>query len=169
MIWPMRVVSNTSPVSNLAIIGRLPLLRAKYGRVVIPQAVADELARLSHPAGAAAVREALSGGWLVVEPVPDRRLLPVLMARVDAGEAEALELARQTDADLLMLDDSDARQIAREEGLSFTGLLGVLAEERLAGRLPSLKTEIDRLRSECRFFIADELARMVLQRVGEAS
>lgn len=167
MIWLMRVVSNTSPVSNLAIIGRLELLRAKYGRVVIPQAVSAELSRLSHRSGAAAIQRALADAWLVVEDVPDRRLLPVLMARVDAGEAEALELARQTNADLLLIDDQDGRQIAREEGLPFTGLLGVLSEERLGGRLPSLKAEIDRLRSDCRFFISGELERLILERVGE--
>jgi len=164
----MRVVSNTSPISNLAIIGRLDLLRAKYGRVIIPQAVRDELDRLSHKLGAAAIQRALTDGWLLVEPVADRRVLPVLMARVDAGEAEALELARQTDAELLIMDDQDGRQIAREESLPFTGLLGVLAEERLGGRLPSLKVEIDRLRSECRFFISAELERMLLERAGEA-
>ena len=167
MIWLMRVVSNTSPVSNLAIIGRLELLRAKYDRVFIPQAVHDELARLTHGTGAAAIQNALASGWLVVEAVADRRLLPVLTARVDAGEAEALELARQTGADLLLIDDQDGRQIAREEKLPFTGLLGVLAEERIAGRLPSLKAEIDRLRRECRFFISPELERSVLDRVGE--
>ena len=63
MIWPMRVVSNTSPVSNLAIIGRLELLRAKYGRVFIPQAVSDELARLSDTNGSAAIQRALAEGW----------------------------------------------------------------------------------------------------------
>jgi len=167
MIWLMRVVSNTSPVSNLAIIGRLELLRAKYGRVIIPVVVKEELTRLSHSAGASAIQRALAEGWLVVEAVADRRMLPVLMARVDAGEAEALELARQTDADLLLIDDKDGRQIAREELLRFTGLLGVLAEERLGGRLPSLKAEIDRLRNECRFFISDELELMMLERVGE--
>jgi predicted nucleic acid-binding protein len=87
MIWLMRVVSNTSPVSNLAIIGRLELLRAKYGRVVIPQAVKEELARLSHSAGATAIQRALAEGWLVVEAVADRRVLPVLMACVNAGSS----------------------------------------------------------------------------------
>jgi uncharacterized protein len=39
----MRVVSNTSPISNLAIIGRLELLKRRYGTVRIPPAVAAEL------------------------------------------------------------------------------------------------------------------------------
>ena len=46
----MRVVSNTSPISNLAIIGRLSLLRQRYGRVTVPPEVARELRALSHGA-----------------------------------------------------------------------------------------------------------------------
>lgn len=167
MTWLMRIVSNTSPISNLAILGRLDLLRAKYGTVCIPEAVRDELLRLSHPEGAEAIRQALAAGWLTVERVPDRQLLPVLMTRIDAGEAEALELARQTSADLLLIDDQDARQVAREESLPFTGLLGVLAEEKLGGRIPSLKVEIDRLRDECHFFISRKVEELILQRIGE--
>jgi len=48
-----------------------------------------------------------------------------------------------------------------------TGLLGLLCEEREAGRIPSLKTELDRLRTECRFFISPRLEEKVLRRVGE--
>jgi predicted nucleic acid-binding protein len=47
----MRVVSDTSPLSNLAIIGRLDLLRQRYGEVLIPPIVAQELAALSHAGG----------------------------------------------------------------------------------------------------------------------
>jgi len=47
----MRVVSNTSPLSNLAIIGRLDLLKQRYGTVRIPPAVARELSALSHLVG----------------------------------------------------------------------------------------------------------------------
>ncbi len=48
----MRVVSNTSPISNLAIIGRLSFLRQRYGRVTVPPEVARELRALSHVARA---------------------------------------------------------------------------------------------------------------------
>ena len=56
----MRAVSNTSPLSNLAIIGRLELLRERYERVVLPPAVKTELDALSHSAGAARLRGALT-------------------------------------------------------------------------------------------------------------
>jgi predicted nucleic acid-binding protein len=62
----MPAVSNTSPLSSLAIIGRLVLLRERCGRVLIPPAVQRELAALSH-ATAKAREAALHGGWLKVE------------------------------------------------------------------------------------------------------
>jgi len=164
----MRVVSNTSPISNLAVIDRLDLLRQKFGRVAIPEAVRRELARLSHSEGRARIEAALQDGWLEVVPVPDRRLLPVLRSRIDEGEAEAIELARQTNAGLLLIDDLDGRTLAAEESLPYTGLLGVLAEEKLAGNLLSMKAEIDRLRSECRFFVSEKVEDMILRGVGEA-
>jgi len=72
----MRVVSNTSPVSSLAIIGRLDLLKQRYGRVSIPSAVARELSALSHPDGKARVMAALKQGWLVVEKRLIRQVYP---------------------------------------------------------------------------------------------
>jgi uncharacterized protein len=66
----MRAVSNTSPLSNLAIIGRLDLLKQRYGMVRIPPAVAAELSRLSHVAGKAHITAALTEGWLIVKNPP---------------------------------------------------------------------------------------------------
>ena len=71
----MRVVSNTSPLSNLAIIGRLNLLKLRYGTVWIPPAVARELSALSHSAGHARVAAALAEGWLVVDAEIERFIL----------------------------------------------------------------------------------------------
>jgi predicted nucleic acid-binding protein len=47
----MLVVSNTSPISNLAVVDRLEFLQRRYGQVHIPVAVANELAALTHPDG----------------------------------------------------------------------------------------------------------------------
>ena len=134
----MRVVSNTSPVSNLAILGEVDLLRQRFERVVIPHAVESELKRLDHPHALQAIESALESGWLLVEEVPDRRVIPLLLGRIDLGEAEAIELARQTNADLLVLDDLAGRTLAAELTLPYTGLLGLLAREKLEGRIPSL-------------------------------
>lgn len=52
----MRTVSNTSPISNVAVAGRLDLLRRRFGRVVIPRAVARELAALTHDRGKVGIK-----------------------------------------------------------------------------------------------------------------
>lgn len=65
----MVVVSNTSPLSNLAIVGRLALLRGQFGTVLVPSAVRQELNPLKHDVAARLLDAAFSGGWLQVAPL----------------------------------------------------------------------------------------------------
>ena len=161
----MRVVSNTSPISNLAIIGRLHLLKRRYGTVRIPPAVAAELSALSHPAAKARITAALAEGWLVTEKVPP--CSPQLPFPLDAGETEAIGLAVATHADVLLMDEKRGRQAARRNGLAVGGLLGELLYARHAGILPGLRPEFDRLRSEAGFFVDPEIERFILSQAGD--
>lgn len=88
----MLVVSNTSPISNLAIIGRLDFLLRRYGTVHIPPEVADELAALTHPAGSQRIQTALASHWLKVKSLkhPVTSLIPF---RLDPGETNAIAFA----------------------------------------------------------------------------
>lgn len=131
----MRAVSNTSPICNLAVIGRLDLLRRRYGRVSITPAVKAELDLLSHAAGKASVMAAIAEGWLVVELVKCFPAPPLPFA-LDAGESEAILLACQTEADVLLMDERRRRAAARALGLSVGGVLGELLP-RKAERLDS--------------------------------
>jgi predicted nucleic acid-binding protein len=161
----MRVVSNTSPISNLAIIGRLDLLKRRYGTVSIPPAVATELSALSHPAAKARITAALAEGWLVVQKVPPCSLR--LPFPLDAGETEAIALAVATRADVALMDEKRGREAARRNGLAVGGLLGELLHARQAGLLHGLRPEIDRLRAEAGFFVDPEIERFILSQVGE--
>jgi predicted nucleic acid-binding protein len=161
----MRVVSNTSPISNLAIIGRLDLLRRRYGVVRIPLAVAAELSALSHPAAKAQITAALAEGWLVVETAPSSA--PPLPFPLDAGETEALGLALATQADVLLMDERRGREAARRHGLAVAGVLGELLHARQTGMLPNLRSEINRLRAEAGFFVDAEIERFILSQVGD--
>ena len=82
----MRVVSNTSPISNLAIIGRLSFLRQRYGRVTVPPEVARELRALSHVAARETTDAAFHEGWLVVESVPAPSALGELLHAKFSGQ-----------------------------------------------------------------------------------
>lgn len=161
----MRVVSNTSPLSNLAIIGRLDLLKQRYGVVQIPPAVAAELSRLSHVAGKTRITAALTQGWLVVEnsSAPP----PPLIFPLDAGEREAITLALAVRADALLIDEKRGRAAARQAGLTVTGVLGELLHARFSGQLPAIKPELLRLRTEAGFFIDGGIEQFILSQAGE--
>lgn len=163
---PMRVVSNTSPLSNLAIIGRLDLLQKRYGTVRIPPAVAAELSRLSHVAGKARIAAALSEGWLVLEQ-PEAISLPPPVIPLDPGECEAIALALATHADILLIDEKRGRAAARQAGLTVAGVLGELLHARLNGRIPAIKPELRRLRSDAGFFIDPGIEGFILSQAAE--
>lgn len=163
----MPVVSDTSPVLNLAIIGRLDLLHQQFGKVWLPQAVTDELRIEQDLPGSAAVRQAWQAGWLASEPVKDRVRVAILQRDLDPGEAEAIALALQKRADWLLLDERDARRVAKSLGLKVTGVLGILLRARLAGQLPSLREAMDQLRDLADFRISADLYTEMLQSAKE--
>jgi uncharacterized protein len=162
----MLAVSNTSPLSNLAIIGHLDLVREQLGVVAIPPAVEAELGRNPRVEARSALEAAIAKGWIrvtqLIRPVP-----PDLMLALDPGEAETLSLALEIKAGLVLLDESAARSQARRLGLSHTGALGILRRARQTGRIGSLKVEIKRLRDQAGFFINPALEKALLISVGE--
>jgi predicted nucleic acid-binding protein len=163
----MRVVSNTSPLSNLAIIGRLPLVWEQFGAVIIPEAVSTELARRAYPHALDALSEARGNSLLTTVSIRESAAADLLSAQLDRGEAEAIALATQVKADWLLIDERAGRLIARRTGLRITGVLGILIRAKTHGRLALVKPELEALRSEARFFVGNNLEREVLAAVGE--
>lgn len=139
----MKVVSDTSPLCYLAWIEKLDLLPLLYQEIVIPPAVLTELTDAGAPP---LVRESFRGAlsWLQIQPVERER--DVGLATLHPGEQQALLLAEEVGADLLLLDDRDARHVAKTRGLPFTGLLGVLGEAA-DRRLLDLPRVVDKLRA----------------------
>jgi len=136
----MLVVSDASPINVLVRISCIQLLPQLYKQVVIPTAVAEEL---SHGNTPSPIREWLSAKptWLVIRS-PSSTCSSEPRHR---GEREAIALALELKADLLLADDKRARNIATEFGIRVTGTLGVLEEASDHG-LIELKEVIDRLR-----------------------
>lgn len=117
----MIVVSDTSPLNYLILIGQLRLLEELYGRVMIPQAVWTELQDSAAPA---AVQEWIANlpDWVEIHEVSN----PDTTLQLDAGEQEAITLAERVKADLILLDERIGREAAKVRGLAVTGTLGVL-------------------------------------------
>jgi len=163
----MRAVSNTSPLSGLAMIGRLNLLKLQFSEVWIPTAVSEELDAHPHDVARIALRQAFESGWLRRAPAPDSPLLRMLSVYLHRGESEAIALATELRCDVVLMDEQEGRQFATQAGLSVTGILGILLRAKLRGDIPALKPEIQALRDKARFFVAPALEARVLTEAGE--
>ena len=161
----MMVVSNTSPIVNLAVVGQLGLLQQLYGKVVIPQSVYHEIAVIG--AGQPGATEVSTFEWIETRQVTDRPLLAALRLELDEGEAEAIALAVELQAGLLLLDERKGRVVASQLGLRFIGLLGVLVEAKHKGLIRTVKPVMDDLTAKAGLWISQELYDHVLQIVGE--
>lgn len=124
----MVVVADTSPINYLVLIAQIELLGGLYSRVLIPPAV---LAELRHPLAPKPVREWADNppGWLQIQS-PNSSLI---VAQLDLGESEAIALAIEVDAELVLMDEQAGRQEAVRRGLRVAGTLAVLDEADRAG------------------------------------
>lgn len=161
----MIVVSNTSPITNLAAVGQLDLLRQLYEKVLIPPAVYGELTGSS--GGQPGALEVQTLEWIETRPVADRALITALQMELDEGEAEALALAKELAAGLLLLDERRGRAVASRLHLRFIGLLGVLIEAKQRSCLPAIKPVLEDLVAKAGFWIGPQLYARVLQAARE--
>jgi uncharacterized protein len=159
------VVCNTSPIINLAMIGQLEVLQKLYGKVIIPEAVRQEIT--VRGAGEPGATEVEESDWIEACEVENRSLVASLQLELDAGEAEAIALAVELEADLLLLDERKGRVIASRLGLKFVGLLAVLIEAKQKGVIAAIKPVVDALIEKAGFWIDQELYKRVLQAAGE--
>jgi hypothetical protein len=159
------VVSNTSSLTNLAAIGQLGLLRQLYQRVMIPAAVERELSALG--AGQPGWVDLAALDWVETQTVNNQLLVQALRVELDEREAEAVALAVEVAAGLLLLDERIARAVAARFGLKYIGLRGALLEAKQQQLIPAVKPLLDDLIQRAGFWISEPLYRRVLQAAGE--
>ncbi|NER22203.1 MAG: DUF3368 domain-containing protein [Symploca sp. SIO1B1] len=161
----MIVVSDTSPITSLAGIGRLELLQQLYSIVIIPQAVYDEMVRVGKAVPGAL--EVQTFAWIKTQQVSDFDRVSVLQADLDPGEAEAIILAMELNAELLLMDERSGRNIALSYGINVSGVLGVLLEAKRKGLISAVKPLMDQLINDVEFRVSSQLYTIILQSAGE--
>src|SRR5437762_711021 len=127
----MTIVSNTSQLCYLALIGHAEILPKLYGNVHITQKVLDEL---RHPDAPPSVRDwaTTPPDWLKIHSDPEEP--DQTLSALDPGERTALRLAEQLHSDVLLLDEAAARAFAVQRGLKVSGT-GRFVRRR-SGRTP---------------------------------
>ncbi len=161
----MTVVSDASPLINLARIDKLDLLPRLYGELHLPEAVWQEV--VIQGAGQPGAQEIQEASWIKRHAVANRPLVQALEQELDAGEAEAIALALELQAELLLMDERLGREVARHLGLRYIGLIGVLLEAKRKGLISALKPHLDALRDTAGFRVSEALYKRVLQDEGE--
>jgi hypothetical protein len=161
------VISDTSAITNLAAIEYLQLLPQLYDRVIIPEAVYRELVEIDPPVPG--TLEVQTATWLEVRQVVNREVIKRLQieARLDTGESEALALALELDADLLLIDERRGRAEADRLGVKITGLLGILVEAKDKNLIVAVKPLMDALIATSDFRVSSALYNRILDIVDE--
>jgi predicted nucleic acid-binding protein len=113
------------------------------------------------------LNRAFQDRWIQVRNVPDQLAVRLLERDLDRGEAAAIILARELNADWLLLDEREGRKFAKRLELRVTGTLGVLLRAKRDGAIPSLQRVMDSLRDLAGFYIAPKLYAELLQASGE--
>ena len=136
----MIVVSDTSPVTNLIRIDRLDILQQVYGQIVIPKIVYLELCELPFQKNIID-----SQTWITIQSAANIEQVAALEEDLDAGEAEAIVLAIELQADYLIIDELKGRTIAENLNLKIVGLLGTLILAKKKGVIAAIKPITEQL------------------------
>lgn len=159
------VVADASPLIGLAAANAFDLLRRLFDVVTVTTAVRDEVLAGGDRPGARDLAAAIETGWIVVVRSPRGASA---FAELGAGEASTLALALQRNRScLVLMDETMGRARARAEGISCTGLAGVLLaakRARLIRRVAPLLASLE----ESGFRISGEVVAVVLEEAGES-
>lgn len=153
----MKVVSNSSPLIFLSAVGLLELLKKEFGEISIPEVVYEEITS-NDLKGSNEVRNA---DWIKVMPVRNKDALTFL-SLLDKGEENAILLASEQKADLLLIDDLAGRRAASMHGINVMGTLGFLKIMRRKGRIKNLKSVLDDLQKQG-LWMNEDLYRLMLE------
>ena len=153
---PAIVIADASALISLRWVNQLSILPGLFGRVVMPPSAAAE----------ATQRDLPLPSWVDVRPLgraPDPR---VSAARLGAGESEVLCIGLELPGALLILDDGDARALARELGLRMLGTAACLVEAKRAHLLPAVRPVLDLLLAKS-FRLSPKVYQLILEAAGE--
>lgn len=160
----MIVVSDTSCISNLLLIEHLDLLKKIYTEIFIPPTVYKEIIALEKEGKDLSYFK--SETWIIVSNNFTRNISLYPPKFIDAGEAEAIDLALYLKAERLLIDERKGTSFANQMGVITIGLLGVLIIAKQNDFIISVKELMDKLIKN-KFWISSPLYNQVLKIANE--
>lgn len=161
----MIIISDTSPISGLLLIDSLSLLPEIYSEIIIPHAVFQELIALEQYGYNLSPLK--TAQWLNVLSPTDTQFVAQLNKELDKGESEAIALAVELSAKLLIIDEKQGRAVAESLGFKFTGVIGVLIDAKERGIIEKEKPLLDALRTKAKFWLSEQFYHYILAQLDE--
>lgn len=151
----MIAVSNSSPLIFLARLHYFPLLNRLFSRLIISPEVYEEVVISGE--GLPGATEVANSARIESRPLRDHEALAMLLKQhpLGAGELSAILLAKECKADAVLLDDHQARQLAKREGLTVLGTVGLLEAFYVRGYLPDLNAAFRNFSLETHILTSD--------------
>jgi predicted nucleic acid-binding protein len=160
-----KVVANTTPLIALSHVGHLSVLKRLYGEIIIPEAVYKELSVKKESVCKKAVDSSLD--WIKVGHIQNQMAKAMYKTQLHEGEVEVMILSQEVEADVVIIDDANAKKYAKYLGLPVTGTLGVLIKAKREGYVDELKPILYQM-TEHGIYLSPKLIELCLKQVGEA-
>jgi uncharacterized protein len=164
MTRPRVLVADTGPIIAFARIQQLDLLHQVVGALLIPPAVYDEL--VVQGQGRPGADEVERGDWIHQREIADRVFLDQLPHDLHSGEREAITLAHDLNA-LLLIDERRGRRSAQGLGLTVVRSLRILADAKQRGIIEVVRPLVENLLAN-RYWIEEDVINSFLDEMGEA-
>lgn len=160
----MKVICNATPLINFAAINRLDILKKLLAKVIIFESVYGETTQTSF-SSSQLILNAIAEEWLqveVIKGIPDN-----ISNLLDPGEREAIALALFNGETRILLDEQEARKIAKSLELRVIGTLGILILAKKHQIISQVKPPLEQMRKEAQYWVSDSLVRQILEQVEE--
>lgn len=157
----MIIVANTTPIISLASIGRLDILEKLFGNVMIPEAVYREI-----KAKPGYGYEQVDGAFIEVRAIQGLLYKDFLLTQLDSGEAETIILAKEVNADFVVIDENLGYRIANNAGLTAIRTLSLLLKAKQKGHIEQVKPLLDEMIAKG-WWYSSAVYRAFLEKAGE--
>ncbi len=162
-----KIIFNSSPLINLAKTNSLYLIKELFGQIVIPSAVRTEVIDQARDKDeSSGIKDLIENNIIVTKDVENKTLIKTLQSHLDFGESEVIALALELDADLIVIDEMEARETADSLEINKTGFLGVIIKAHNKDIIDSGICLIDNA-IEQGFYISDSLYDKLVQRLND--
>ena len=157
----MKVVANTTPLISLASIGKLELLKDIFGEIIIAEAVYNEI-KAKQGYG----YNEINSDFIVVQSIKGIAYRDFLLSQLDLGETETIILAKEIDADFVIIDENIAYKIAKSSELNVVRTLSILLRAKEKRLIPALKPLLDEMILKGRWY-SQRVYKTILEQAGE--